>query len=106
VYNQSLILNENPQNEAYMLSAMGEKNDFILAYTPTGTALEIDLSQMNAETVKGYWFNPRSGSIQHIGDFKTREPTEFKPWSGGWGSDFLLILVDADSSYSFEGFKK
>lgn len=102
--NQSLILNDNPENESFMLSATGNNNDFTIAYTPTGKSMEIDLTKMNPGIVKAYWFNPRSGKILYIGDFETGTPYEFKPWSDGWGSDFMLILVNKDSSYDFSGF--
>lgn len=97
--NQSLILNDNPENESYMLSAIGDDNNFIIAYTPVGKSVKIDLTKMNSERVKAYWFNPRSGKILHIGNFETKIPYEFKPWSYGRGSDFLLLLLDIDSSF-------
>ncbi|MDZ7632939.1 MAG: glycoside hydrolase family 140 protein [Bacteroidales bacterium] len=102
--NQALILNDNPEEESYILSAAGEDNEFIVAYTPTGKSIEIDLTKMVADNVKAYWFNPRSGKIKHIGDFETNMPHEFKPWSDGWGSDFLLIIVNKNSSYDFSNF--
>ncbi|HBE42596.1 MAG TPA: endoglucanase, partial [Bacteroidales bacterium] len=102
--NQALILNDNPEEESYILSAAGENNDFIIAYTPSGKSIEIDLTKMNSENVKAYWFNPRSGKIKHIGDFETDMPHEFQPWSNGWGSDFLLIIVNKNSSYDFSKF--
>ena len=92
-YNQALILNDNPENESYMVSAIGDNKDLIVAYTPTGNSIELDLTQMGAETANAYWYNPRSGGIAKIGDFDTKSPYEFTPWSDGWGSDFLLILV-------------
>jgi hypothetical protein len=102
--NQALILNDNPEEESYILSAAGENNDFIIAYTPSGKSIEIDLTKMNSENVKAYWFNPRSGKIKHIGDFETDMPHEFQPWSNGWGSDFLLIIVNKNSPYDFSKF--
>ncbi|MFO7852596.1 MAG: glycoside hydrolase family 140 protein [Bacteroidota bacterium] len=105
-FNQSLILNDNPDNESYMLAAAGENYEFIVAYTPTGKSMKIDLTKMNSEKVKAYWFNPRSGKILYIGDFETGIPYEFKPWSAGWGSDFLLILLGKDSSCDLSGFTR
>lgn len=96
-----MILNDNPENESYILSAIGENNDFLIAYTPTGKSIVPDLTKMNSEKVNAYWFNPRSGKILYIGDFETRIPYEFKPWANGWGSDFLLILSDTDSYFDF-----
>jgi hypothetical protein len=102
--NQLLILNNNPRDESYIVSAIGENKDFVLAYTPTGNPIKIDLTQMRAEKVKAYWYNPRSGRILFTGDFETNSSHEFIPWSNGWGSDFLLIIVEKDSSYDFSKF--
>lgn len=96
---QSLILNENPKDSSFIMSAIGTKQDFIIAYTPMGKTMLVDLSKMKAEKVNAYWFNPRDGSSTFIGEFSTAEKPEFKPWSIGRGSDFLLILIDVKASY-------
>ena len=96
VFNPSLILNDNPQNDTYLVSAMGENKDFILAYTPVGASIKVNLSELNSERINAYWFNPRSGSVNLIGAFMCNESFEAEPWSAGWGSDFLLILLDED----------
>jgi len=106
IFNQTLIQNNNPENESYILSAIGENKDFIIAYTPTGNPIEIDLTKIDSEKAKAYWFNPRSGKIVNIGEFETKTLQEFKPWSNGWGSDFLLILVSKDANYDFSKFNK
>ncbi|HDR88191.1 MAG TPA: DUF4038 domain-containing protein [Bacteroidetes bacterium] len=99
---QSLILNDNTENESYMLSAIDSGRQFIVAYTPTGNPVKVDLSKMKSEKIKAYWFNPRSGKIKYTGDFNTNSPHEFKPWSRGRGSDFLLILTAEDCRIDFE----
>jgi hypothetical protein len=100
---QSLILNENPEDTAYMVSAIGKDNDYILAYTPMGRSLTINLAAMNAGKVKAYWFNPRSGRSLFIREFTGDEKPEFKPWSVGRGSDFVLIIVRSQSGFSIPG---
>jgi hypothetical protein len=96
---QSLILNNNPQDGSYIMSAIGANKDFILAYTPMGKPVTIDLQRINAERAKAYWFNPRSGKFLYIGEYETKPPHEFKPWSDGRGSDFLLVLVSTGATY-------
>jgi len=54
---------------------------------------------MNAETVKAFWFNPRTAESIKIGEFKVTETHEFKPWSMGRGSDFVLVILDTKTSY-------
>ena len=101
---QSLILNENPEGESYQVAAMGINNDIIVAYTPLGQALTMDLTKITAPTVEAYWYNPRSATIKPIGQFTTQDPRSFEPWSNGWGSDFILVLIASGSSEKFADF--
>lgn len=94
VNDQTLIVGENPEDASFITAAIGRDKDFILAYTPTGKPIKIDVSKLTSESVKGFWFNPRSGELNYIDDFKTNEPLEFRPWARGRGSDFLLILTN------------
>ncbi|WP_163379060.1 glycoside hydrolase family 140 protein [Cyclobacterium sp. SYSU L10401] len=103
---QSLILGENPENESYMLASKTEKADLILAYTPTGAPLTIDLTQMSSANISAWWFNPRNGKMVEIGEFETSNSHKFTPWAAGWGSDFLLLLLDKDAAFDFSGFKE
>lgn len=92
-YSPSLILNENLEGDSFMMAAMGKNKDFIMVYTPTGKAVELDLKTLKTDQAFCYWFNPRSGKIQFIGKKATSAPAVFKPWAEGWGSDFLLIVT-------------
>lgn len=96
---QSLILNENPDDSTHMIASIGEKKDFILTYTPCGKPVKIDLSKINAPKMKAYWYNSRSGKSLFIGEFTKTETHEFKPWSVGKGSDFVLVIVDSNAIY-------
>ncbi len=95
----SLILKDNPEDSSYAVCAIGKKGDFMIAYTPMGKPIQIDLSKMNAQKVVAFWFNPRDGKSKQIGEFTTSEKPEFKPWSIGRGSDFVLVIMDVAASY-------
>ncbi|EKB47910.1 glycoside hydrolase family 140 protein [Cecembia lonarensis] len=103
-HNPSLILNENPEDESFMMSAIGKNKDYLMAYTPIGKPMRIDLAQLNAEKAKVYWFNPRSGKTFYIGEFETKTPHEFEPWAKGWGSDFLLLVLAQHATYDLTKF--
>jgi hypothetical protein len=100
VNDQSLILNDNPQDSTYMMSAIGIEKDYILVYTPYGKPITPDLSQMNSDEVQAYWFNPRSGKSMMIGRYSAADKPIFTPWSTGRGSDFVLVLINEDTEYS------
>jgi hypothetical protein len=102
ILNQNLILNTNPENESYILSAISSDKKVAIAYTPTGNPIKIDLSKIDAKRINAYWFNPRSGKAKRIGNFETIKPQEFKPWSSGRGSDFLLILTAENYNIDYQ----
>lgn len=102
VLDQNLITNNNPEHESYILSAISSDKKVVIAYTPTGEPIKIDLSKINSKNINAYWFNPRSGKTKYFGKFETTGPGEFKPWSSGWGSDFLLILTAEDYKTDFK----
>ncbi|NME70867.1 glycoside hydrolase family 140 protein [Flammeovirga aprica] len=99
--NQRLILSDNEEDQGYILASMGQDKDFILAYSPWGRAVQLDLSELGNREVKAYWFNPRSGEKLVIGNYKTTEQPTFTPWSSGRGSDFVLVILAVDSKITF-----
>ena len=96
---QKLLLNENPNDSTHIVSAISRKRDIILAYTPMGKAIKLDLSRMATQKMNAFWVNPRSGKNIKIGEFKVNDTPEFKPWSVGRGSDFVLVIFDVNSNY-------
>ncbi|SHM78483.1 Putative collagen-binding domain of a collagenase [Cyclobacterium lianum] len=101
---QGLIIGENPENESHIVAARTKTSDLVLAYTPIGSPINIDLTKMNAPSIKAWWYNPRNGKIAAIGDFETNAPHKFTPWAYGWGSDFLLLLTASESKVDFTHF--
>jgi hypothetical protein len=106
ILNQSLILNNNPENESYILSAIDSDKQVVIAYTPTGNPIEIDLLKIDSKRINAFWFNTRSGKSKYIGDFETNTSQVFKPWASGWGSDFLLILTAENHMIDFNDLNK
>ena len=96
---QTLILNDNPEDQSYMVSSIGPDKDFILFYTPWGKPVQPDLSRLHAERASAYWYNPRSGRSSFIGTYETSSKPVFTPWATGRGSDFVLIVLDENSQF-------
>ena len=97
INDQSIILNENRGDSTYIVCAIGNKKDFILSYTPMGKPIKLDLSKMSVKKVKAFWYNPRTGKYVSIGEYKVTDKPEFKPWSFGRGSDFVLVVLNINS---------
>jgi hypothetical protein len=64
-----------------------------------GKEVKPDLSRLSSDILEAYWFNPRDGQSKKIGEFKNTDKPEFKRWSVGRGSDFVLVITDVKSSY-------
>jgi hypothetical protein len=101
---QILVNSTNPEDESYILTSISQKKDVIIAYTPVGKAFQLDLSKVKAKEVNTFWYNPRSGKSKSAGTFKTTENPVFEPWSNGWGSDFVLVVMDANAAYQLPRF--
>ncbi|MBK8503597.1 MAG: hypothetical protein IPL46_16145 [Saprospiraceae bacterium] len=93
INDQGLILNDNVEDSTHQLASITSSRNLIIAYVPNGAQVQIDLSKMNAKKVQATWFNPRDGTKREIGMFSTNEKPIFEPWSKGWGSDFVLVIM-------------
>lgn len=99
VSDQSLIKNPNPEGPQYQVAAADPEGNLIVAYTPYGKKLRIDLSRLNgAGEKKAWWFNPRDGVFWPVKSF---DPSlaigEFAPPAAGRGSDWALVLAAENS---------
>jgi hypothetical protein len=104
-YDPSLILSQNPEDESHIVASIGIDGDFIVLYTATGQPFQLELSKIKTtNNVNVFWYNPRSGQSKSAGTFKTTENPIFTPWSNGWGSDFVLVVMDVNSDYRLPDF--
>jgi hypothetical protein len=99
VNDQSVILNENPMDSGYIVCSRGLYNDLLLAYTPVGKSIKLNLTTLETHDISAFWFNPRSGSTEKIGNFTNETNPVFEPFSIGRGSDFVLIITTRDSPF-------
>lgn len=95
VPDQSVIKNENPEGPAYQMATVSTRGDFLLAYTPYGKTLRIDLTKLPRDGTKtAWWFNPRDGEYWPVRSFDPSQPVvEFSPNAKGRGSDWVLIIA-------------
>lgn len=97
---QSILLSENQADSSFIVASIGNSKDFMLIYTPLGKSIIPDLSRLNADQVKAFWYNPRDGYSVKIDEYRSDESHEFRPWSAGKGSDFVLVVMDIHADYS------
>jgi hypothetical protein len=79
---------------------------YALIYSGQGRKFTINMAKVGVPKLVAFWYNPRTGTSEKIGDFEGHGAKEFTPPSEGFGSDWVLILDDASKSFPLPGAAK
>ncbi len=99
VPDQSIVV--DPLDGADHVSAT-RGDGYLFVYSAQGRKFTVRAGKLSANRLKGWWFNPRTGNAQCIGELENAEK-EFVPPSEGFGSDWVLVLDDASRSFPAPG---
>ena len=81
VPDQSIVVNE--LKGADDISAT-RGDGYLFVYSAQGRKFAIRPGKISGDRLKGWWYNPRSGAAQAIGEFDNREERDFTPPSEGF----------------------
>jgi hypothetical protein len=76
----------------------GSKGRTLMVYLPTPRTVRVRLDLLGGDPLRAWWFDPRSGQAQGIGDFAGGGERTFTPPSGG--PDWVLVVDDAASDFA------
>jgi hypothetical protein len=76
---------------------------YLFVYSAQGRKFAVQMSKVSGARSSGWWFNPRTGAAEAIGEFDNRGVREFTPPSQGFGSDWVLVLDDASKAFPMPG---
>lgn len=79
------------------------EGSFAMVYLPVGRAVKVRMDKIGGARVKAWWFNPRDGIAQAIGEFVNRGEREFTPPNPGESLDWVLVLDDMAKNFSPPG---
>ncbi len=105
VPDQSIILGENPENQEYKLAAISQDGDFLMAYVPYGNKTAFNTKNIKGTKLHIWCYNPRDGRAIDLGIKENSGSFEYSFSSRGRGSDWLLIIDDAEKDYGYPGLK-
>ncbi len=98
VADQSIIAGQN--GERYDRAVATRGTDYLLAYNYTARPMQIDLSKISGAKKNCWWFNPKNGELQFIGEFDGTKITNFQlDIAYNAGNDRVLIAVDSAKDY-------
>ena len=87
-------------NSADEINRVGATRDetgrYAMIYLPTGGTVSVDLSNLAAESLTSWWFDPRTGSSSAGPALERAEGVELTAPSTGSGHDWVLV-IDAEA---------
>jgi len=76
---------------------------YAFVFTATGKPFTVDLTKLSGQMLKGWWYDPRTGKADAIGEWPREGSREFTPPAGGAGGDWVLVLDDSSRGFSAPG---
>jgi hypothetical protein len=80
-----------------------EIGSYAMVYAPVGRKFSARMDVIYGGKVKAWWFNPRDGTSQLIGEFPNSGTREFSPPTPGELLDWVLVLDDAQKNFPAPG---
>jgi hypothetical protein len=98
---QSLITSDPGRGVHHVRATRDQDGRYALVYVPTGQPVEIDLEKLAGTTLTAWWYDPRLGIAQRLGEFPRRGTRAFTPPADG--PDWVLVLDDAAEDFPAPG---
>ena len=76
---------------------------YAMVYVPVGRTFKVRMGKITGAKVKAWWFNPRTGTAEAIGDFPNTGERAFTPPQPGEQLDWILVLDDAAKNFPGPG---
>jgi hypothetical protein len=88
-----------------LVATRDEAGSYAMIYTPVGRKFSVRMDKIKAGPVAAWWFNPRDGEAERIGEFPNSGTREFSPPTPGEMLDWVLVLDEAGKKYPVPGSK-
>lgn len=104
VPDQSLIAGEPGKGLEHVRAARGADGSYAFIYLPVPKSVTVNTEKLGGKTLRAWWFNPRNGQAQPIGEFARRGEREFAPPGGeSHEEDWVLVLDEVGKRYRKPG---
>jgi hypothetical protein len=98
---QSLIASDPGQKSEHIRATRDAEGRYAFIYLPTSRPVSVKLSPISGDRVRAWWYDPRSGQAEEVGQYPTSGEQEFIPPPDG--PDWVLVLDDADQGFEIPG---
>ena len=102
---QSLLLSDASTGTDHVQATRDSDGTYAFVYSASGQAFTLDLSQLTGDTLRAWWYDPRTGTASALGEFSRTETHEFQPPTSGEGQDWILVVDDSARNFPPPGRK-
>ncbi len=99
---QTMILSEQIDDEHYVIATRDSEGTYAMIYFPTGRNTKVDLSKFGGQSLRSWWYDPRTGHAFAGPDY-TNEAQEITPPTRGKGHDWVLVLDSVEAGFDKPG---
>ncbi len=79
---------------------------YAMVYAPVGRTFKVRMDKITGPKAVAWWFNPRNGEADRIGEFSNQGQRAFSPPEPGENLDWVLVLDDLAAGYPSPGTKQ
>ncbi len=76
-----------------------EAGSYAMIYVPVGRKFKVHMDKITGPKAVAWWFNPRNGTAEKLGEYATSGTCEFLPPEPGEMTDWVLVLDDISKNY-------
>jgi len=76
---------------------------YAMVYVQQGKPVTVRLNRVSGPTIQAWWYDPRTGTAESIGQVPTADRREFAPPAEPMGADWVLVLDDANRHFPAPG---
>lgn len=88
-----MVISKQEDDEHFVIGTREIEGSYALIYFPTGKSVEVDFSNLKNPTLKGNWYDPRTGvSFPYSGTNLIKGANKIVPPSNGKGQDWVLVV--------------
>lgn len=101
VPDQTLLPDGPGEGASYAVAARDSQGRSLMVYLPAARPLQVRLDDLTGAVLRAWWFDPRSGQAELIGEFAPVSRRIFTPPAGG--PDWVLVVDDAAAALAAPG---
>jgi hypothetical protein len=100
---QSVVASDASAGGKRVQATRDEKGRYAFVHTAAGRPVTVRLDKLSGNAVKAWWYDPRTGKAEAVGEYLRSGERTFVPPTPGENTDWVLVLDDASAGFPTPG---